>query len=156
MSAMCLETAGWLMRSSRAAPENERSRTYAANARNRASSLITPDYTKTANYVFPYCGALGVASNGSNGGRYGAQKLGFASGAYGCDREHGSWSTGLADQADPNNRAGFRRQQHRHHCACRSGSAVGSTRSIDRGGEPNRRPKGDWWCLRPEIGGPRT
>jgi hypothetical protein len=42
---MCFEIAGWLMRSSAAAAENDLCRANAANARNRASSFITPVYT---------------------------------------------------------------------------------------------------------------
>jgi hypothetical protein len=40
-SAMCFEIAGWLMRSSAAAAENDRCRANAPNARKRASSFIT-------------------------------------------------------------------------------------------------------------------
>jgi hypothetical protein len=38
---MCFEIAGWLMRSSAAAAENDLCRANAANARKRASSFIT-------------------------------------------------------------------------------------------------------------------
>src|SRR5262249_48728445 len=51
-SAMCFETAGWLMRSFAAAAENDRCRAKAAKARNRASSFITPGYTNTAIMYF--------------------------------------------------------------------------------------------------------
>src|SRR6185437_6355129 len=44
-SAMCFEIAGWLIRNSAAAAENDPCRTNAANARNRASSFITAAYT---------------------------------------------------------------------------------------------------------------
>jgi hypothetical protein len=42
---MCFETAGWLIRSSVAAAENDLWRANAANARNRASSFIIKAYT---------------------------------------------------------------------------------------------------------------
>src|SRR3954452_10950805 len=44
-SAICFETAGWLIRNSFAAAENDRRRANAEKARNRASSCITTDYT---------------------------------------------------------------------------------------------------------------
>src|SRR5262249_40322090 len=44
-STTCFETAGWLMPSSSAADENDLLRANAANARSRASSLITSVYT---------------------------------------------------------------------------------------------------------------
>src|SRR5262249_11234910 len=52
MSAMCLETAGWLMRNSSAAPENEPRRTNPRNARRRAPSSITTVYMNVGKYVF--------------------------------------------------------------------------------------------------------
>src|SRR6188768_2530287 len=56
-SAICLETAGWLMRSSSAAPENDLRRTNPAKARKRASTLITQDYTSLPHYAFLFCGS---------------------------------------------------------------------------------------------------
>ena len=53
-SATCLDTAGWLMRSSCAAAEKDRRRAKAANARNRASRSITWDYTSRPFYVFQF------------------------------------------------------------------------------------------------------
>src|SRR5690242_14189216 len=51
-SAICFETAGWLMRSSAAAAENDRRRANAAKARRRASSSITGDYTNIVSMYF--------------------------------------------------------------------------------------------------------
>jgi hypothetical protein len=49
---MCFEMAGWLMRSSAAAAENDRRRANAAKARNLASSCITSAYIKLPNMYF--------------------------------------------------------------------------------------------------------
>jgi hypothetical protein len=56
---MCFETAGWLIRSSAAAEENDLWRANAANARNRASSFITPAYMSKSLMYFLSCQRLG-------------------------------------------------------------------------------------------------
>jgi hypothetical protein len=55
-SAMCFETAGWLICNSFAAAENERRRANAANARRRASRSIIRDYIDRLSYVFQFLG----------------------------------------------------------------------------------------------------
>src|SRR5215468_10001490 len=58
-SATCFETAGWLMRSSAAAAENDLRRANAANARKRASSSITLAYTNEPIMYFFSSSSLG-------------------------------------------------------------------------------------------------
>jgi hypothetical protein len=49
---MCFEIAGWLMRNSAAACENDLCRANAANARNRASSFVTTTYIRVSIMYF--------------------------------------------------------------------------------------------------------
>src|SRR5215510_3234628 len=58
-SATCFETAGWLMRSSAAAAENDLRRANAANARKRASSSITLAYANRPIMYFFSSSSLG-------------------------------------------------------------------------------------------------